>query len=44
MSINEIKDFNFENYYRRIEFSKKTSIIQWKKIIKKNKKIFIVDH
>ena len=25
MSINEIKDFNFENYYKRIGFSKESS-------------------
>ena len=28
MSINEIKDFLFENYYKRIRFLKKTVIIQ----------------
>ena len=26
MSVNEIKDFILENYYKRVEFSKKTMI------------------
>ena len=29
MSVNEIIDFIFENYYKRIGFSKKKVIIQW---------------
>ena len=30
ISVNEIRDFVFENYYKQIRFSKKTVIIQWK--------------
>ena len=29
ISVNEIRDFVFENYYKQIRFSKKTVIIQW---------------
>ena len=29
MSVNEIRDFIFENYYKKFDFLKKTVIIQW---------------
>ena len=29
MSVNEIRDFIFENYYKRIELLRKTVIMQW---------------
>ena len=38
MSVNEIRDFIFENYYKRIGFSKENSYYSMKRL----KKIFIV--
>ena len=38
MSVNEIRDFIFENYYKRIEFSKENSYYSMKRL----KKRFIV--
>ena len=35
MSINEIKDFFFENYYKRIRFSKESSYYSMKCLKKK---------
>ena len=35
MSVNEIKDFIFENYYKRIEFSKENSYYSMKRLKKK---------
>ena len=35
MSINEIKDFIFENYYKRIGFSKESSYCLMKRLQKK---------
>ena len=36
MSVNEIKDFIFENYYKRIEFSKEDSYCTMKRLKKKD--------
>ena len=38
MSINKIKDFTFENYYKRIGFSKESSYYSVKRL--KKKKIY----
>ena len=35
MSINEIKDFIFENHYKQIRFSKKNSYYSMKRLKKK---------
>ena len=35
MSINEIKDFIFENYYKRIRFSKESSYYSMKRLKRK---------
>ena len=35
MSINEIKDFIFENYYKRVGFSKESSCYSMKHLKKK---------
>ena len=40
MSINEIKDFIFENYYKRVGFSKESSCYSMKHL--KKKKRFLV--
>ena len=43
MSVNEIRDFIFENYYKRIGFSsKKTAIIQWN-LMKKDLQLFEIE-
>ena len=36
MSINEIRDFSFENYYKRIGFSKENSYYSMKRLKKKD--------
>ena len=36
MSVNEIRDFIFENYYKRIGFSKETSYYSMKRLKKKD--------
>ena len=36
MSVNEIRDFIFENYYRRIGFSKESSYNSMKRLNKKD--------
>ena len=36
MSINEIKDFVFENYYKRLGFSKESSYYSMKRLNKKD--------
>ena len=36
MSVNEIKDFNFENYYKRIGFSTKITYNSMKRLNKKD--------
>ena len=36
MSVNEIKDFIFENYYKRIGFSKENSYYSIKHLLKKD--------
>ena len=35
MSINEIRDFSFENYYKRIGFSKENSYYSMERLKKK---------
>ena len=40
MSVNEIREFIFENYYKRIRFSKENSYYSMKRL--KKKKRFIV--
>ena len=37
MSINEIKDFIFENYYKQIEFSKENSYYAMKRFYRTSK-------
>ena len=39
MSVNEIRDFIFENYYKRIRFSKENSYYSMKRLKKEKKKI-----
>ena len=36
MSVNEIRDFIFENYYKRIEFSKENCYYSMKRLKKKD--------
>ena len=36
ISINEIRDFSFENYYKRIGFSKENSYYSMKRLKKKD--------
>ena len=36
MSVNEIRDFTFENYYKRIKFSKKISYCSVKRLKRKH--------
>ena len=38
MSVNEIRDFIFENYYKRIRFSKENSYYSMKRLKKEKKK------
>ena len=42
MTVNEIRDFIFENYYKRIGFSKENSYCSMKRFKKKKKKRFVV--
>ena len=42
MSVNEIRDFIFEDYYKRIGFSKENSYYSTKRLKKKRKKGFLV--
>ena len=42
MSVSEIRDFIFENYHKRIRFSKEISYYSMKHLKKKKKKRFVV--
>ena len=43
MSINKIKDFTFENYYKRIGFSKESSYYSVKRLKKKKDLLLIAN-